>query len=104
MPREKNFKRLVRDRMEKTGERFAAARAQLVAQRERFSTTADGVADSRDRAIRALRRQVEHLRDAADNARAAGLSLAEISRVLRVDADFLRGWLLAESHEDGEAT
>ena len=35
-------------------------------------------------------------------AQALGLSLAEISRVLRVDADVVRGWLLAESLDDGE--
>lgn len=42
------------------------------------------------RPVQALRRQVEHLRDAADQARAAGMSLPEISTVLRVDVAFLR--------------
>jgi catechol 2,3-dioxygenase-like lactoylglutathione lyase family enzyme len=101
MPKDKNFKRLVRGRMEKTGERFAAARAQLQAQRARLPES-ESVA--REKAVEALRRQVEHLRDAADQARAAGLSLGEISRVVRLDRELLRRWLLAESLEEGGAT
>ena len=95
MPKDKSFKRIVLDRMDKTGERLSAARAQLQAQR------AHGAA-ARERAVQALTRQVEHLRDAADQARAAGLSIAEIGRVLRVEPDFLRSWLLAESLDEGD--
>jgi hypothetical protein len=101
MPRDKNFKRLVRDRMDKTGERFAAARAQLQAQRGRG---VEPEASARAKAVEALRRQIEHLRDATDQARAAGMSLGEISRVVRLDPELLRRWLLAESLEDNEAT
>ena len=98
MPKDKNFKRVVRARMEKTGERVAAARAQLQAQRSRMQETE---AAAREKAIDALRRQVEHLRDATDQARAAGMSLSEISRVVRLDPDLVRRWLLAESLEEG---
>lgn len=101
MPTDKNFKRLVRERMDKTGERFAAARAQLQVQRSRFLETESA---TRDKAVVALRRQVEHLRDAADSARAAGLSLGEIAGVIRVDPDLVRKWLLADSIEDEPAT
>lgn len=102
MPKDKNLKRLVRDRMDKTGERFSAARAQLQLQRERGIPGHRQAVNARDQAVHALARQVEHLRDAADAARAAGLSLAEIGRVLRIEPDFLRTWLLAESLEDGD--
>jgi hypothetical protein len=98
MPKDKNFKHAVRARMEKTGERFAAARVQLQAQRSRLQETESG---AREKAVDALRRQVEHLRDATDQARAAGMSLSEISRVLRLDPDLLRRWLVAESLEEG---
>jgi len=102
MPKDKNFKRVVRERMSKTGERFAAARAQLEAQRERASARRELEGSPRERAVRALERQVEHLRDAADQARAAGLSVAEIGRVVRVDPELLRSWLLAESLDDAD--
>ena len=101
MSKDKNFTRLVRERMDKTGERFATARAQLQVQRRRAQDTE---AAAREKAVEALRRQIEHLRDAADQARAAGMSLAEISRVVHVDPEFLRRWLLAESLEEGGTT
>ena len=102
MPKDKNFKRAVRDRMEKTGERFAAARAQLEAQRARRSRPDDRSA--RDRAVDALHRQVEHLRDAVDQAFASDMSLVEIARVVQLDPDLLRRWLISDSMDGPEVS
>ena len=102
MPKDNNILRVVRDGMNKTSERFAAARAQLEAQRDRIAAKRELEGSARERAVKALERQVEHLRDAADQARAAGMSIAEIGSIVRVDPDLLRRWLLADSLDDAD--
>jgi len=101
-PKDNNILRVVRDGMNKTSERFAAARAQLEAQRDRIAAKRELEGSARERAVKALERQVEHLRDAADQARAAGMSIAEIGSIVRVDPDLLRRWLLADSLDDAD--
>src|SRR3982751_1111132 len=45
MPKQKDLKRIVRDRMEKTGESYTAARLQLVRKKENYAETA-GMTDA----------------------------------------------------------
>ena len=79
MPREKDLKRLVRERMRKTGEAYSTARRQLVAKRERARTTRAG-ARAPARAGRDLAR-LAGTRDAAVRAR-TGRTWAEWTAVL----------------------
>ena len=88
MPPNKNFKRLVRARMAKTGESYTAARAQLVSRYRRLQS--GDMAN--ERAEVELRRAFELLRDAIDSARAAGLSWADVARRLRTDPRTVEGW------------
>ena len=90
MPTDKNFKRLVRERMQKTGESYAAARTQLA---RRFGRTEDGGQTARERAMTELRRKFDQLHDAVDGALAAGLTWREVADRLRLDPALLQRWL-----------
>ena len=67
MPPNKNFMRLLRDRLQ-------------------------GADAAHERAEVELRKAFELLRDAIDSARAAGLSWADVARRLRTDPRTVEGW------------
>jgi uncharacterized protein YndB with AHSA1/START domain len=70
MPKQKDLKRLVRTRMQKTGEAYTAARAQVVAR-----NAARNQAETRIAAVSAVQKQTS-----ADYAASAGLSDASVSK------------------------
>jgi len=90
MPTDKNFKRLVRERMQKSGESYATARANLA---RRFGRSEEAQ-PARERAMIELRRKFDQLHDAVDEALAAGLTWKEVADRLRVDPAVLQRWLL----------
>ncbi len=96
MSKDKDFKRLVRARMLKTGQTYSAAKSSLVTQRERLKARAVAVLPSTDPRRRAeveLSRLIEHLRDAVDGAIAAGLNYQDIGTKLGLDPELLQIWL-----------
>lgn len=99
MTKDKDFKRLVRARMEKTGQSYAAAKASLLVQRERIRDRAAAMlpgADPRRQAEVQLSRMREHLRDAVDSALSAGLDWHEIGRRLGLDPELAQMWIQQE--------
>jgi hypothetical protein len=90
MPKDKNFKRLVRERMQKTGESYAAARAHLA---RRVGRIDEGRQAARERAVVEMRRKFDQLHDAVDEALAAGLTWKEVADRLRLDSALLQRWL-----------
>ena len=96
MSKDKDFKRLVRARMLKTGQSYSAAKSSLVTQRDRLRERAVAAlpgADPRRRAELELSRLLEHLRDAVDGAIAAGLNWQDIGSKLGLDPELLQVWL-----------
>lgn len=99
MTKDKDFKRLVRARMEKTGQSYAAAKASLLVQRARIRERAAAllpVSDPRRQAEMQLARMREHLHDAVDSALAAGLGWREIGGTLGLDPELARMWIQQE--------
>jgi hypothetical protein len=90
MTRQKSFKRLVRARMEKTGERYAAARAALLSAEETKASEGPTLTMSEESILRRTGRGWEEWFDLLDEAGAAEWAHAEIAR-----------WLAAEQGIDG---
>ncbi len=91
MPTQRSFKRLVRARMEKTGESYTAARARLLAAEEPKATEGPALSMSDD-AIRAKTgRGWEEWFDLLDDWGAADRPRAEAVRWL-ADAHAIEGW------------
>jgi hypothetical protein len=90
MTRQRSFKRLVRARMEKTGERYAAARAGLLAGEESTSTEAPTLTVSDEVIRRRTGRGWEEWFDLLDDSGAIAKPHAEIAR-----------WLQSEQGVDG---
>jgi hypothetical protein len=90
MTRQRSFKRLVRARMEKTGERYAAARAALLAAEEPAATEAPALTVSDDVIRRRTGRGWEEWFDLLDESGAIAKPHPEIAR-----------WLGAEHGIDG---
>jgi hypothetical protein len=91
MPTQRSFKRLVRARMEKTGESYTAARARLLAAEEAKATEGPALSMSDD-AIRAKTgRGWEEWFDLLDDWGAADRPRAEAVRWL-ADAHAIEGW------------
>ena len=90
MTRQRSFKRLVRARMAKTGERYAAARAALLAAEESTSTEAPTLTVSDEVIRRRTRRGWEEWFDLLDDSGAIAMPHREIAR-----------WLEAEHGIDG---
>jgi uncharacterized protein DUF4287 len=91
MTRQRSFKRLVRARMEKTGERYAAARAALLAAEESQSTEAPTLTVSDEVIRRRTGRGWEEWFDLLDDSGAIAKSHAEIARWLRSEHG-IDGW------------
>jgi hypothetical protein len=90
MTRQKSFKRLVRARMEKTGESYTAARAVLLSAEETKATEGPTLTMSEESILRRTGRGWEEWFDLLDEAGAAEWAHAEIAR-----------WLAAEQRIDG---
>jgi hypothetical protein len=90
MTRQKSFKRLVRSRMEKTGESYTAARAALLSAEETKATEGPTLTMSEESILRRTGRGWEEWFDLLDEAGAAEWPHAEIAR-----------WLAAEQGVDG---
>ena len=82
MTRQKSFKRLVRARMEKTGERYSAARAALLSGDETKAPEGPTLTMSEESILRRTRRGWEEWFDLLDEAGAAEWPHAEIARWL----------------------
>jgi hypothetical protein len=91
MTRQRSFKRLVRARMEKTGERYAAARAALLAAEESMSTEAPTLTVSDEVIRRRTGRGWEEWFDLLDDSGAIAKPHREIARWLRSEQG-LDGW------------
>jgi Domain of unknown function (DUF4287) len=91
MTRQRSFKRLVRLRMEKTGERYAAARAALLAAEESKSTGAPTLTVSEEVIRRRTGRGWEEWFDLLDGSDAIAKPHREIARWLRSEHG-LDGW------------
>ena len=90
MTRQKSFKRLVRARMEKTGERYAAARAALLSAAETQASEGPALMMSEEAILRRSGRGWAEWFDLLDEAGAAEWPHREIAR-----------WLVAEQGIDG---
>ena len=91
MTRQRSFKRLVRLRMEKTGERYAAARASLLAAEESTSTKAPTLTVSDEVIRRRTGRGWEEWFDLLDDSGAIAKPHAEIARWLQSEHG-IDGW------------
>jgi uncharacterized protein YndB with AHSA1/START domain len=91
MTRQKSFKRLVRLRMEKTGERYAAARAALLAAEEPRATDAPVLTVSDEVIRRRTGRGWEEWFDLLDDSGAIAKSHPEIARWLQSEHG-IDGW------------
>ena len=91
MTRQKSFKRLVRARMEKTGESYTAARASLLAAEEHRATEAPTLTMSDDAIRRRTGRGWEEWFDLLDQWDAAERTHKEIARWLREEQG-VDGW------------
>ena len=90
MPMDENVKRLVRERMQRTGESYSAARAHLG---RLFGRPEERGPSARERAMTELRKKFDQLHDAVDEALAAGLTWKEVADRLRLDPSLLERWL-----------
>ena len=93
MPREKDLKRLVRNRMKKTGESYTAARAQLVAKKIPTAAECTAITGMKNETVIAKTGQgwpewVETL----DAVQATSLSHKEIARHLFDTYELVSGW------------
>src|ERR687891_642621 len=91
MTRQRSFKRLVRARMEKTGERYAAARAALLAAEESTSTEAPTLMVSDEVIRRRTGRGWEEWFDLLDESGAIAKPHREIARWLQSEQG-IDGW------------
>jgi hypothetical protein len=91
MTRQRSFKRLVRARMEKTGERYAAARAALLAAEESKSTEAPTLTVSDEVIRRRTGRGWEEWFDLLDDSGAIAKPHREIARWLQSEHG-IDGW------------
>jgi uncharacterized protein YndB with AHSA1/START domain len=91
MTRQRSFKRLVRARMEKTGERYAAARAALLAAEEPKATEAPVLTVSDEVIRRRTGRGWEEWFDLLDDSGAIAKPHAEIARWLQSELG-IDGW------------
>jgi hypothetical protein len=91
MTRQRSFKRLVRARMEKTGERYAAARAALLAAEESASTEAPTLTVSDEVIRRRTGRGWEEWFDLLDDSGALAKPHPEIARWLQSEQG-IDGW------------
>ncbi len=91
MTRQRSFKRLVRARMEKTGERYAAARASLLAAEEATTAEAPALTVSDEAIRRRTGRGWEEWFDLLDEWGAIARPHAEIARWLRSEQG-IDGW------------
>jgi uncharacterized protein YndB with AHSA1/START domain len=91
MTRQKSFKRLVRARMEKTGERYAAARASLLAAEEPNATDGPALTVSDEAIRRRTGRGWEEWFDLLDEWGAVERPHSEIARWLRSEHG-IDGW------------
>jgi hypothetical protein len=91
MTRQKSFKRLVRARMEKTGESYTAARANLLSAEETRTTEGPTLTMSDESIVRRTGRGWEEWFDLLDEAGAADWSHAEIARWLAAERG-IGGW------------
>ena len=91
MTRQRSFKRLVRARMDKTGERYAAARAALLSAEEPDATEAPAMTVSDEVIRRRTGRGWEEWFDLLDDSGAIAKPHAEIARWLRSEHG-VDGW------------
>jgi uncharacterized protein YndB with AHSA1/START domain len=91
MTRQKSFKRLVRARMEKTGERYAAARAALLSTSETKAAEGPTLTMSEESILRRTGRGWEEWFDLLDEAGAAEWPHAVIARWLAAEQG-IAGW------------
>jgi hypothetical protein len=91
MTTQKSFKRLVRARMEKTGERYSAARAALLSGDETKATQGPALTMSEESILRRTGRGWEEWFDLLDEAGAAEWPHAEIARWLAGE-EGIGGW------------
>ena len=91
MTRQRSFKRLVRARMEKTGERYAAARAALLTAEEPKTTEAPVLTASDEVIRRRTRRGWEEWFDLLDDSGAIAKPHREIARWLQSEQG-IDGW------------